>query len=147
MLALDAISEHPDNQAVLRYLNLERPADVYYFEPGSTGSLFDEGSRIFYHDYGRRVPNAARCTVNHANIMAHEQTARIFALHQGRLTIALRPDFSHFDPDYGHTLTGETLDGPVDLRPLGAEWVLFRDADWLEEEPFWWAYKWAGRTG
>ncbi len=81
-----------------------------------------------------------------SNILAHERTARIFALHKGRFTIALRPDFSNCDADLCAPLYSETLDGTADLRPLGPGWVLFH-ADSAEEaeEAFPGAYELAGR--
>jgi hypothetical protein len=93
-LTLAAIFAQPDNANVLRCLKLPRAEDVRFFESGTDGSPFDEGGQIFFHGYGRLLPAAARCTVNTCNVLAHERTARIFALHQGRFTIALRPDFA-----------------------------------------------------
>ncbi len=142
-LTLEAIFAQPDNEGVLRYLKLRRPEDVSYFEAGTDGSPSDDGGQIFFHVYGRKVPASARCSIGVRNILAHEHSARVFALHQGRLTIALRLDDSRWDDSRLH---GETpLDGPVDLRPLGPGWELF----WAEDEEtanaFLEAYDLAGR--
>ena len=146
MLTIEALFAQPDNEAVLRYLKLHRPEDVRYFKASTDGSPFDEGGQIFFHRYGRRVPASARCTVGVCNLLAHERTARIFALHEGRFTVALRPDFSDWDGEHGLRLHGETLDGAVDLRPLGPSWVLFQaDSDEEAEEAFLRAYELAGR--
>ena len=145
ILTIEALFAQPDNEAVLRYLELHRPEDVRYFEASITASPFDEGGQIFFHRYGRRVPASARCTVGACNVLVHEVTARIFALHEGRFTIALRPDFSHWDVDLGAPLDGETLDGSVDLRALGSSWVRFyADSDEEEAEAFQRAYELAG---
>jgi hypothetical protein len=147
-LTVDALFAHPDNASVWRYLKLHRPADVRYFEAGADGSPFDEGGQIFFHRYGRKVPASARCSVELCNLLAHERTARIFALHWGRFTIALRPDFERWDDNWECFLCGlvsETHDGPVDLRLLGPGWELF-GADSAEEaaEAFLQAYELAG---
>lgn len=129
MLTIEDLFAQPDNAAVLRYLD---------------GSPFDEGGQIFFHDYGRRIPHAARCRLDLVNLLVHERTARIFALHEGRFTIALRRDTTPFDGDFVDNLRGYTADGSVDLSALGPGWVLF---DWTgnEEEEVWLAYELAGR--
>jgi hypothetical protein len=124
MLTLEAIFAHPDNAAVLRYVGL-RPEDVRHFAAGTDGSPFDEGGQIFFHRYGRLIPAPARCTLERWNLMVHERTARIFALHEGRFTIALRDGASG-------RLQAETLDGHVDLRALGPGWALL-DSDGGDE--------------
>ena len=68
MMTVDALFAQPDNEAVLRHLNLRRPADVLSFTAGTDGSPFDEGGQIFFHRYGRRVPEAARCSLGIVNI-------------------------------------------------------------------------------
>jgi hypothetical protein len=83
------------------------------------------------------------------NLLAHEGTARIFALHSGRFTIALRPDYSRWDASsdcFLFGLRGETHDGTVDLRRLGPGWELFAaDSDQEAAEVFLQAYEFAGR--
>lgn len=145
MVTLAALFAQPDNEAVLRHLNVGGPADVRSFAAGVDGSPFDEGGQIFFHTYGRRVPAAARCTLGVVNLLVHPRSARIFALHAGRFTIALRRD-----PAGGREiggLRGQTADGVVDLSALGPGWALFvrDDEDEAEDEPFWLAYEWAGR--
>jgi hypothetical protein len=133
-LTVAALFAQPDNAGLLRHLELQRPEEVQYFEAGTDGHPLDEGGQIFFHRYGRLVPAAARCSVNICNLLAHERTARVFALHEGRFTIALRPDFSHEGTDlcFCDPLRGETADGSVDLTQLGPGWVLF-GADGDEE--------------
>jgi hypothetical protein len=147
-LTLEALFAQPDNEPVWRYLKLNRPADVCRFKAGTDGSPFDEGGQIFFHRYGRKVPAPARCSVELCNLLAHERTARIFALHTGRFTIALRPDVERWDASWGCFLSGllgETLAGTVDLHLLGPGWELF-GADSEEEaaEAFLQAYELAG---
>ena len=147
MMTVDALFAQPDNEAVLRHLNLRRPADVLSFTAGTDGSPFDEGGQIFFHRYGRRVPEAARCSLGIVNILVQERTARIFALHQGRFTIALRRELSGYGDQWFGGLRGQTADGDVDLSALGSGWVLFHwnDDEEEEDEPFWLAYELAGR--
>lgn len=144
-LTLAALFAQPDNAGVLQYLGRDWTEDVWYFEAGTDGSPFDEGGQIFFHRYGRLVPAATRCSVNNCNLLAHERTARIFALHEGRFTIALRSDIARRNLDCSR-LRSETLDGPVDLTQLGSEWMLF-GADSHEEaaEAFFRAYELAGK--
>jgi hypothetical protein len=147
-LTLAALFAQPDNAGVLQHLGLHRPEDARRFKPGTDGSPFDEGGQVFFHRYGRLVPAAARCSLELSNILAHEQTARVFALHQGRFTIALRPDFAGggIGECFCSPLRGETLDGSVDLTPLGPGWVLFgADGDEEAREAFLAAYELAGR--
>jgi hypothetical protein len=148
-LTLEALFAQPDNKSVWRYLKLHHPADVRCFEAGTDGSPFDEGGQIFFHRYGPKVPASARCSVDLCNLLAHEHTARIFALHEGRFTIALRPNVTRWDADWECFLSGrvgETLDGPVDLRLLGSGWELFgADSDEEAAEAFLQAYELAGR--
>jgi hypothetical protein len=144
-LTLAALFAQPDNVRVLQYLKLDRPEAVHSFEAGTDGSPLDDGGQIFFHRYGRLVPGAARCAVELCNLLAHERTARIFALHEGRFTIALRPDFSRGGFRL-RRLRGETFDGPVDLTQLGPGWVLFdEDVDDEAAEAFLRAYELAGK--
>ena len=147
-LSLAALFAQADNAGVLRHLGLERIEQVRLFEPCTDSSPFDEGGQIFFHRYGRFVPVTARCRLEGSNILAHEQTARVFALHQGRFTIALRPDLASKagERSFYHPLQGETLDGPVDLSPLGSGWILLAaDGDEEAQEAFQAAYEHAGR--
>src|SRR5262245_9325782 len=133
MLTIEAIFAQPDNEAALRHLNLCQPKDIPYFETATDGSPFDEGGQIFFHKYGRKVPATARCAFGTVNLMAHERTARIFALHQGRFTILIRRVFPMGESPDGRRLRyEETLDGAVDLSLLGPSWELFH-ADGVEE--------------
>ena len=61
---LKAIFAQPDNAGVLRHIGLRSPSDVTIFEAGTDGSPFDEGGMLFFHDYGRSVPAAARCSLH-----------------------------------------------------------------------------------
>jgi hypothetical protein len=143
-MTVAALFAQPDNAGVLHYLNLPRPEDVGYFEAGVDGSPFDEGGQIFFHRYGRGLPTAARCSLELCNILVHERTARIFALHEGRFTIALRRDFSRRPGRY--PLQSETLDGPVDLTLLGRGWMLLCLDEGEAREAFLAAYDAAGRA-
>jgi hypothetical protein len=134
-LTVAALFAQPDNASVLAALGLRRPADVGYFEAGTDGSPFDEGGQVFFHDYGRLVPAAARCALGTDNVLAHERTARIFALHTGRFTVALR---------VSRLLIGVTLDGPVDLSALGPGWGLLDATDGDAAQAFADAYHQAG---
>lgn len=145
-VSLAAIFAQPDNAAVLRYLNCAQIEDARYFDSGVDGHPADEGGQVFFHKYGRRLPDATRCSICTSNILVHERTSRVFALHQGRFTIALRADFSQLSDCFTAPLLGVTLDGNVDLRALGPEWVLF-GADEEEDAAaaFLAAYELAGR--
>lgn len=147
MLTLEALFAQPDNETVLRYLNLRSPRDVGCFEAGTDGSPFDEGGQIFFHRYGRRVPAGSRCTLELCSILAHERTARIFALHQGRFTIALRRGLSSHGGDHPGSLLGGTMDGFVNLSALGPGWMLLgsSDEDEDDDEAFFQAHELAGR--
>lgn len=154
MLTLEALFAQPDNASVLRRLQLSGPADVLSFRPGAEAHPLDEGGQIFFDRYGRRVPPATHCRLDIVNLMVHERTARIFALHEGRCTIAVRHDLTP-DADHAEGLIGYTADADVDLSDLGPGWVLLesyprvllasspdRDDD---DAPFLRAYELAGR--
>ena len=134
----NAIRAHPDNVAVIAVLALRAPGRL---ERGADASPLDEGGWIF-HRYAARVPRAARWAASIYNLLVHEQSARIFAFHRGRLTIALRDEPA---PDRDELRVAETLDGAVDLRALGPGWVIFRDDDGDAEERFARAHERAGR--
>lgn len=141
-LTLEALFAQPDNERVLKLFKYERPEDVGTFAAGATASPFDEGSMTLFHDYGRLLPESARCSLSYHSVLVHERTARIFALLWGRYTFALRRGRN------GDQLRcGETLDGFVDLRSLGPEWALFHsdDGDAEAEGIFLRAYEHAGR--
>jgi hypothetical protein len=112
------------------------------------GHPLDEGGQIFFHRYGRSLPTATRCHLELCNILVHERTARVFALHHGRFTIALRRGrhtLRSYQSGTG-TLRSETLDGPVDLTQLGPSWTLYSaDDDEEAQEAFLAAYELAGR--
>ncbi|TKD09222.1 hypothetical protein [Polyangium fumosum] len=148
-LTVEALFAQPDNQRVFRFLELRGPEDVRFFEAGTDGSPFDEGGQLFFHRYGRDCPDASRCSLSLYNLMAHERTARIFALHRGRFTVALRRGDPRHDDDPEEGLRGQTADGQVDLRALGPGWELFHGTDEVEEgaELFRRAYERAGRIG
>ena len=80
-----------------------------------------------------------------SNVMAHERTARIFALHLGRFTVAIRPDFGRGDGEYAGRLRAETMDGEMDRRLLGPDWaMLFADSQEEAAGVFLRAYELAG---
>jgi hypothetical protein len=116
----------PDNAGVLLYLKLRRPEDARHFEAGTDGSPFDEGGQIFFHRYGRSVPAASRYSLELCNLLAHERTARIFALHEGRFTIALRADVARGNLDLVRSAAGGNARWPRRSDParsrLGAVW-------------------------
>ncbi len=132
-----AIAAHPDNETVLALLELDAPARL---EIGGDASPFDEGGRIF-HRHAARVPRSARWAASTYQLLVHERSARIFAFHRGRLTIALRAEV---EPDRDELRVGETIDGPVDLRARGPGGMLFHD-DEDGEERVARAYERAGR--
>lgn len=149
-LTLQALFAQPDNAPVLRLLKYHRPEDVGRFEASAEAHPLDEGGMTLFHRYGRLVPEPARCSLSYHSLLAHERTARIFALLWGRYTFALRRDFSRWDGKNGdHLRYGETLDGTVDLRSLGPAWALFHpdDDDAEPEEVFRWAHELAGYEG
>lgn len=136
----------PDNAPVLRHLGVRSASDPVRFVAEAEASPYDEGGQIFFEEYGRGLPARARCMLSHYCLFVHPRTARIFALHQGRFTVALRADFARCGVgDAEHLRVGVTLDGDVDLRALGPGWALFRDDDEDAEAQFAWAYELAGR--
>jgi hypothetical protein len=121
VLTLAALFAQPDNALVLKHFALK--PDTPFVTPARPS--FDEGGKLFFVKWGAGIPPEATCSAGILNLMAHEQTARIFALHTGRLTVAVRR------PGAGPCV-GETMDGSVDLRGLGPGWALFDPED--EEE-------------
>lgn len=144
-LALEQMFAQPDNKGVWDLLRLCGPADVGFFETHAEGHPLDEGGTLFFHRNARAIPNVARYTVAHHNLLAHDRTARIFALHHGRATFALRIAPGE-EEGFHASLRSETIDGRVDLRKLGEGWVIF-GADSAEEEAAAYAraYQHAGR--
>lgn len=148
-LTVEALFAQPDNAAVLRLLEYHRSEDVKTFEASVNVHPLDEGGMTLFYRYGRLIAESARCSLSYHSLLAHERTARIFALHCGRYTFALRRDFSRWGGENGdHLRFGETLDGTVDIRALGSAWTLYDPAADDEAEPeevFLWAYELAGR--
>lgn len=122
VLTLAALFAHPDNASVLKHFAVKPATD---FVTPAMPSGFDEGGKLFFVTWGAGIAPEATCSAGVLNLMAHEQTARIFALHTGRLTVAVRR------PGAGPCVGG-TMDGWVDLRGLGPGWALFDPED--EEE-------------
>jgi hypothetical protein len=146
-LTVEALFAQPDNAPVLRLFGYARREDVGHFQASADAYPLDEGGVIFFRDYARLLPNGARCSLRYHNVLAHEETARIFALHWGRFTFALRWGVAPGEPDASdRLLRGETLDGTVDLRPLGPGWALWSAAsdDAEPEEIFLRLYERAG---
>lgn len=142
-MTLEAIFAESDNERVLTLLRFARPEDVVRFEVNAEASPFDEGGKTLFYRYGKLLPDSARNTLDYHCVLVHEHSARIVAFLWGRYTFALRRGGENGDD----ARVGETLDGAVDLRSLGPEWVLFHDEDDdLEpEDLFLRAYELAGR--
>jgi hypothetical protein len=93
--------------------------------PGREVHPLDEGGSLFFHRYASEVPDRAKYSIDLANVLVHDQTGELFAVHWGRLTVVVRYDADRagFD-DVPGLRTGGTLDGPVDVRGLGTGWAL-----------------------
>lgn len=130
MLSLETIRNHPANQPLLGFFG-EKP-ETLYFQPGDEVSPFDEGGQIFF-SLARNLPDDAKVILGIRNLLVHPTTGRIFAFHQGRLTIVIRFDPKELDgEDPDELRVGDTMDGYVDFRWLGPGWALIEA---LGEEP------------
>lgn len=122
VLSLETIQAHPANQPLLAFF--QATGDVPYFRPGEEVSPFDEGGQIFFA-LARNLPDDAKVILGIRNLLVHPTTGRIFAFHQGRLTIVIRFDPKELDgEDPDELRVGDTMDGSVDFRWLGPGWAL-----------------------
>lgn len=132
LITREAILKNPENQGLLAFLG--ETSKNPYFAPGSEVSPFDEGGCLFF-GWAARVPGEARVILGTHNLLVHPISGRIFAFHQGRLTVAVQCNFAALGVTSADRLrVGETLDGPVDLRPLGPRWALLQAVGFEQEE-------------
>lgn len=99
------------NEAVLAWLGAHTDRAVFWRDRTDQG--WDQAGQVLCDDLGRLLPDAAKLCVGIHNLLVHPQTGRIVGASHGRFTFLLRT------PGPQRT---ETLDGPIDLTPLGAQW-------------------------
>lgn len=141
----DRVFAHPDNAAVLAWLEVEPSVRL---EPGSNGCGYDEGAGVFFWKWGRRVPEDAKFDLSFRHLMIHPVTARIFAFQHGRFTFVLRRDWARAgEVPAEDARVGCTADAHVDVSDLGDPWCLMNDHvdEGAEETELQWAWELAGR--
>lgn len=139
MLLTSQLTNNPANRAILAHLAdrglIELPPVPQPHHPavlqgalwygGEEVSPFDEGGIEFIHDYGHAVPARVKQSFTLVHAFVHDETGEIFAVHWGRLTIAVRYDATRTDfVDHDGLRIGETLDGHIDAHALGPGWAL-----------------------
>lgn len=141
---LDKILSHPSNQKVLDFLKIDQNAPPNYFKPWEEARFaLDEGATIFFDQYGAEVPEEAKCSLGHHNLMVNEETGEIFAFHTGRFSIFFRCDFERSDLENDDTFRrGDTFDCISDITSLEENWSFLNiEFEGDEVEQFKWAYE------
>ena len=134
MNLIDLVFSNKDNQKVLTYLKLSKEEIKYYANGDKAGSGFDEGSIIFFYDYGAELPAETRNTLSFHNMLINPINGLIFAFQWGRFTFMFRCYFEKSDiANTDRIREGTTLDAAVDFRVLGENWALL-SAFWEEEK-------------
>ena len=73
----------------------------------------------------KKLPNKTKYTVGALNVLVNNQNGEIFAIHHGQSTFLIKPNFEHLAFENGDVLRiGQTLDGSIDITPLGEKWIL-----------------------
>ncbi|MFY0533195.1 hypothetical protein [Nannocystis pusilla] len=141
----DRVFAHPDNAAVLAWLEAEPSVQL---KRGTDGYGYDEGATVFFWEWGRSVPEDAKFDLSYHHLMIHPVTARIFAFQHGRFTFVLRRDWARAgEVPEEDARVGYTLDASVDFSELGDPWCLLngRVGEGDEGDELLWAWELAGR--
>lgn len=122
----------PQNQEILRFLQIALDTDWKLLPWPQADCGFDEGGRIFFRKYGKNLPDEVKFTLGIHNLMVNTENGLVFAAHYGRCTFFVRCGLTKMGAHDSERLRcGETLDGFVDARSLGPDWAIL---NWFCEE-------------
>lgn len=96
------------------------------------GSPFDEGSQVFFGEYGKLLSSEMKVSISIHNLLINPKTGEIFAFQYGRFTFLLKYH-KEKAPISKPTLKAMTADGFVDFDFLGNEWTIL-DVSFEDEE-------------
>lgn len=86
---------------------------------------FDEGGNHLLSKLGKKLPNKTKYNLGKLNILVNNNSGEIFALHTGKFTFLLKPNFEKLNIENADDLRkGTTQDGAIDITPLGEQWIL-----------------------
>ena len=85
----------------------------------------DKGGTHLLEKLGKKLPNKTKYTMGTLNVLANNQNGEIFAIHHGQSIFLVKPNFENLALENEDTLrVGQTLDGSIDITPLGEKWIL-----------------------
>jgi len=135
---------HPLNSALLAFLKIDPNVGTHYFaawDESSISAAYDEGGRIFF-DYASQLPSNTKCTLQIVNVLVNPDSGVVFAVHYGRCTFFHRCDFGRTGVVNSDQLRiACTLDGDIDITPLGADWAILNGFVDDEDEQLFWSYE------
>jgi hypothetical protein len=115
----------PQNQELLRFLQITLDTDWKLLPWPQADCGFDEGGRIFFRKYGKNLPDEVKLTLGVHNLMVNTENGLVFAAHYGRCTFLVRCGLTKIGAQDSDRLRSvETLDGFVDARSLGPDWAI-----------------------
>lgn len=119
-----------ENKSVLQAIDLKSSK---WIKTGKEAiSLFDEGSQIFFDEYGKLLPFETKVSISIHNLLINPKTGEVFAFQHGRFTFLLKYH-KQKAPILESNLKAITADGHIDFEFLGNEWTIL-DASFEDEE-------------
>lgn len=90
----------------------------------------DEGGVHLMTKLGKKLPNKTKYTLGISNVLLNNNSGEIFAIHYGRFSFFIKPDFEKLGFNNSDSLRkGQTLDGDIDITSLGESWILLDKVD------------------
>lgn len=131
---LQKVLLHPDNTKVLRFLMIDlkdKNLTLRFWE--DSGSPHDEGGILFFDEIAKKLPNNSKYSISGHNFLIEDRYGKIFGFHYGRATFIYRWHFfNKFYINSDNLRIEDTLDGLIDIRELGENWVI--DCIWDEDD-------------
>lgn len=139
---LTKILNNKDNDKLLNFLKISKEDSNLKLEDPRSDKGFDQGGNVFFHEYGKLIPDKCKYKIYIYNIMINEETGKIFAVHMGRFTFIFRCDFKKSKlVNSDDFRIGYTLDMIDDIRMLGENWTYLQGFEDEQQEQLLWAYE------